>query len=169
MSFSIRAGLTALGLAAAVAITGCSGGSKNDSLPLMKVTVKIKNVSQAGACDMVPVRLTPKELRGEANKYANAKQSVAEVTTTGPVDENGVPTCTGQGETLPLAPGDWEFKVALASDTYSCVHEVKADGDLEIEFVDGVAGCGDPGAAEPALDAGSAPAGSAPAGSAPAT
>lgn len=169
MSLSIRAGLTALGLAAAVAIAGCSGGSKNDSLPLLKLTLKIKNVSTGGACDVLPVRMTPKELRGEANKYANAKQAVTEVTTTGPVDENGVPTCTGQGETLPLAPGDWEFKVALASDTYSCVHEVKADGDLEIEFADGVAGCGDPGSAEAAPVEGSAPAGSAPAGSAPAT
>lgn len=166
MSLSFRAGLGAVGLAVAVAIAGCSGGSQNDSLPLMKLTVKVKNVSQGGVCDVLPVRITPKELRGEANKYANAKQTVVEVKTTGPTDENGVPTCNGQAETLPLAPGDWEFKVALASDTYTCVHEVKADGDFEIEFVDGVAGCGDPVAAPEA--AGSAPAGSAPAGSAPA-
>jgi hypothetical protein len=168
MSLSFRAGVTALGLVAALATAGCSGGGHNDSLPLLKVTIMIKNVSQGGACDMLPVRITPKELRGEANKYANAKQTVAEVTTTGPIDEGGVPTCHGQGETLPLAPGDWEFKVALASDTFSCVHEVKADGDLTIEFADGVAGCGDPGAAE-ALPEGSAPMGSMPVGSAPTT
>lgn len=163
MSLSFRAGLGAVGLAVAVAIAGCSGGSQNDSLPLMKLTVKVKNVSQGGVCDVLPVRITPKELRGEANKYANSKQTVTVVKTTGPTDENGVPTCSGQAETLPLAPGDWEFKVALASDTYACVHEVKADGDFEIEFVDGVAGCGDPATAT----SGSAPA-AAPAGSAPA-
>lgn len=169
MSLSFRAGLGAVGLAVAVAIAGCSGGSQNDSLPLMKLTVKIKNVSQGGVCDVLPVRITPKELRGEANKYANAKQTVTEVKTTGPVDENGVPTCSGQAETLPLAPGDWEFKVALASDTYTCVHEIKDGGDFEIEFVDGVAGCGDPvPEAAGSAPVGSAPAGSAPVGSAPA-
>jgi len=132
MSISVSAGLRTLGLAVAVAVAGCSGGSKNDSQPLLKATIKIKNVSQGGVCDVLPVRITPKELRGEANKYANAKQTVKEVTTEGPKDENGVPTCSGQAESLQLAPGDWEFKVALASDTYSCVHEIKVGGYLEV-------------------------------------
>ncbi len=170
MSISVSAGLRTLGLAVAVAIAGCSGGSENDSLPLLKATIKIKNVSQGGVCDVLPVRISPKELRGEANKYANAKQTVTEVTMNGPTDENGVPTCTGEAESLPLAPGDWEFKVALASDTYTCVHEVTAGGDLSVEFADGVAGCGDGPPPEAAPPAGSAPTGSAPAdaGSAPA-
>ncbi len=167
MSISVSAGLRTLGLAVAVAIAGCSGGSKNDSLPLLKATIKIKNVSQGGVCEVLPVRISPKELRGESNKYANAKQTVTEVTMKGPTDENGVPTCTGEAESLPLAAGDWEFKVALASDTYSCVHEIKAGGDLVVEFVDGVAGCGDEPPPDAAPLAGSAPAGSAPAGSAP--
>jgi hypothetical protein len=165
MSNSVSAGLRIVSLAVALAIAGCSGGSQNDSLPLLKATIKIRNVSQGGVCDVLPVRITPKELRGEANKYSNAKQTVTEVTTTGPTDENGVPTCSGQAESLPLAPGDWEFKVALASDTYSCVHEIKGGGDLDIEFADGVAGCGDPVPAD-AAPMGSAPAGSGPAGSA---
>ncbi|MFO1375384.1 MAG: hypothetical protein U1F14_00075 [Steroidobacteraceae bacterium] len=168
MPISVSTGLRTLGLAVAVAIAGCSGGSDNDDLPLLKATIKVKNVSQGGVCDVLPVRITPKELRGEANKYANAKQTVTEVTTKGPTDENGVPTCNGEAESLPLAPGDWEFKVALASDTYSCVHEIKGGGDLVVEFADGVAGCGDAPAAEAAAPAGSAPVGSAAAGSAPA-
>jgi len=167
MPISVSVGLRTLGFAVAIAIAGCSGGTRNDELPLLKTTIKVKNVSQGGVCDVLPVRITPKELRGEANKYSNFKQTVTEVTTTGPTEENGVPTCSGEAQTLPLAPGDWEFKVALASDAYSCVHEIKAGGDLEIEFADGVAGCGDPPPANAeSMDA--APAGSAPAGSAPA-
>lgn len=167
MSISVSAGLRTLGLAVAVAIAGCSGGSDNDSLPLLKVTIKIKNVSQGGVCDTLPVRISPKELRGEANKYSNAKQTVTEVPMNGPTDEAGVPTCTGEAESLPLAPGDWEFKVALASDTYTCVHEIKVGGDLVVEFADGVAGCGDAPPPDAAPPAGSAPADAAAAGSAP--
>ena len=39
---------------------GGSGGSANDELPLIKVNVKVKSVSQGGVCETVPVRITPK-------------------------------------------------------------------------------------------------------------
>ena len=82
MSFPKNPGLRALGaaVAAAVAVSACSGsGSKNDELPLIRATLTIKTVSQGGVCDSVRVRLTPKELIGESNKYANNKMMVAEV------------------------------------------------------------------------------------------
>ena len=143
MSFPKNPGLRALGaaVAAAVALSACSGGSANDALPLIRATLTIKTVSQGGVCDSVRVRLTPKELIGESNKYANNKMMVAEVAMTGPTDEGGAPMCNGTGETLPMAPGTWEFSAPLRSDTYKCEREIQADGNLSIDFVDGYEGC----------------------------
>ncbi|HEU0223949.1 MAG TPA: hypothetical protein VFR29_00775 [Steroidobacteraceae bacterium] len=144
MSFPKNPGLRALGaaVAAAVALSACSGGSANDALPLIRATLTIKTVSQGGVCDSVRVRLTPKELIGESNKYANNKMMVAEVAMTGPTDENGAPMCNGTGETLPMASGNWEFTAPLASGTASCVRMIEPAGDLSVVFIDGVEGCG---------------------------
>ncbi len=159
MSSFKNAGLRALGTAAmaAVALGGCSGGSSNDDLPLIRATVSIKSVSQGGACESIPVKLAPKELIGKANKYSNNKLMVVEVTMAGPTDENGAPTCNGTGETLPMAPGNWEFSAPLASGTATCVRNIQPDGDLLIALVDGVEGCSANGngaaAAEAPVDA----------------
>lgn len=144
----------ALGTAAmaAVALTACSGGSANDELPLIRATLSVKTVSQGGVCESVRVRETPKQLKGTANKYANNKMMVTEVNMTGPTDEAGAPMCNGTGETLPLAPGDWEFTVPLASGSATCVRDIQAGGDLSIVFIDGIEGCGGPNAA-PAMPA----------------
>jgi hypothetical protein len=91
--------------------------------------------------------MTPKEFIGKANKYANNRMMVAEVNVIGPTDENGAPMCNGTGETLPLAPGNWEFSVPLASGSTTCTRNIQADGDLSISFIDGVEGCGGNGAA----------------------
>ncbi len=151
MSILKNPGLRALGAAsvAAFALAACSGGSANDALPLIRATITIKAVSQGGVCETIPVRITPKELRGQANKYSNNRMMVTDVTMTGPTDENGAPMCNGTGETLPLAPGDWEFSAPLASGTTTCIRDIQADGDLAITFVDGVMGCGGP---QPAVD-----------------
>lgn len=145
MSMLKHSGLLALGTAsmAALALIGCSGsGSANDDLPLIRATMTIKTVSQGGVCESLRVRMTPKELIGQANKYANNRMMVAEVNMSGPTDENGAPMCNGKGETLPLAPGNWEFSVPLASGSTTCVRNIQADGDLAISFIDGVEGCG---------------------------
>lgn len=139
----VRAGTAATAAAALLVLAGC-GGSANDALPLIRATITAKTVSMGGVCDTVPVRVTPKELRGEANKYANNRMMVTEVEMTGPTDENGAPMCNGTGETLPLAPGDWEFSAPLRSGTYKCVREITVDGDLLIQFIDGVEGCSGP-------------------------
>src|SRR5918995_43453 len=122
MSFLKHTGLRALGTAAmaAVVLGGCSGGSSNDALPLVRATLSIKSVSEAGACESVRIRMTPKELIGKSNKYSNNKMMVAEVNMTGPTDENGAPMCNGTGETLPLATGNWEFSAPLASGAVTC-------------------------------------------------
>ena len=134
-------------------IAACSGsGSANDELPLIRANVSIKSVSQGGICDTVPIRMTPKEFIGQANKYANNRMMVAEITTTGPTDENGAPMCNGTGPTLPLAPGNWEFSAPLASGTATCTRNIQADGDLAITFVDGVMGCGGPESAAMPVD-----------------
>ncbi len=151
MSMLKHSGLRALGTAtvAALALGGCSGtGSANDDLPLIRGTMSLKTVSQGGQCESVRVRMTPKELIGQANKYANNRMMVAEVTMTGPTDENGAPMCNGTGETLPIAPGNWEFTVALASGSATCTRNIQADGDLVVRFIDGVDGCGGSTAAE---------------------
>jgi hypothetical protein len=155
MSILKHSGLRALGTAsvAAFAIAACSGsGSSNDDLPLIRATVSIKAVSQGGVCDTVPIRMTPKEFIGQANKYANNRMMVAEIKTTGPTDENGAPMCNGTGPTLPLAPGNWEFSAPLASGTATCTRNIQADGDLAITFVDGVMGCGGPESAAMPVD-----------------
>lgn len=155
MSFPKNPGLRALGaaVAAAVALSACSGGSANDALPLIRATLTIKTVSQGGVCDSVRVRLTPKELIGESNKYANNKMMVAEVAMTGPTDEGGAPMCNGTGETLPMASGNWEFTAPLASGTASCVRMIEPAGDLSIVFIDGVEGCGGNGNGAEAMPA----------------
>ena len=156
MSILKNSDLRALGAAsvAAFALAACGGsGSANDALPLIRANISIKAVSQGGVCESIPVRITPKQLRGQANKYANNKMMVTEVAMTGPTDENGAPMCNGSSPTLPLAPGDWEFSAALAAGTTTCVRDIQATGDLEIRFIDGVPGCGGPeSAAAPAVD-----------------
>ena len=142
-----RSGIFLAVASAALALSGCGGGA-NDDLPLIRATISVKSVSLGGVCETVPVRLTPKALSGVANKYSNNKMMVTDVATTGPTDEDGAPMCNGSAETLPLAPGEWEFSAPLRSDTYKCVRDIQADGDLNVRFVDGVEGCG--GAAAPA-------------------
>lgn len=155
MSILKHSGLCALGTASVAAFTlaACGGsGSANDELPLIRANVSIKAVSQGGVCESVPVRITPKEFIGKANKYANNRMMVTEVTTTGPTDENGAPMCNGTGTTLPLAPGNWEFSAPLASGTATCTRNIQGDGDLNITFVDGVMGCGGPESAALPMD-----------------
>jgi len=151
MSILKNPGLRALGAAsvAVLALSACGGGSSNGEQPLIRANLTIKAVSQGGVCEVIPVRVTPKELRGQANKYANNRLMVTDVTMTGPTDENGAPMCNGSAQTLPLAPGDWEFSAPLASGTTTCVRDIQADGDLEITFIDGVMGCGGPESAAP--------------------
>jgi hypothetical protein len=147
MSILKNSGLRALGTAsvAACVLVACGGsGSANDELPLIRANLTIKAVSQGGVCDVIPVRVTPKQLKGQANKYSNNKMMVRDVPMTGPTDEAGAPMCNGSAETLPLAPGDWEFSAPLASGTTTCLRDIQATGDREISFVDGVMGCGGP-------------------------
>ena len=158
MPFLKISGLRALGFAAAAAVTlaACSGGgSSNDDLPLIRGSLSIKNVSQGGRCEDIRVRMTPKELIGPANKYANNRMMVAEVAMTGPTDEGGAPMCNGTGETLPMAPGIWEFSAPLASGSAQCQRHIEADGDRSIIFIDGIDGCSGapPEAAAPETDA----------------
>ena len=82
MSILINSGLRALGAVsvAAFALAACGGsGSANDSLPLLRANVTVKAVSQGGVCETIPVRVTPKELRGQANKYSNNRMMVTEL------------------------------------------------------------------------------------------
>ena len=152
MSILKHSGLRALGTAsvAAFVLVACGGsGSANDKLPLIRANLSIKAVSQGGVCETVPVRITPKQLKGQANKYANNRMMVKDVAMTGPTDEAGAPMCNGTAETLPLANGDWEFSAPLASGTTTCVRDIQPGGDLSISFVDGIMGCGGPESAMP--------------------
>ena len=155
MSMLKNSGLRGLGTAsvAAFALAACGGsGSANDELPLLHANISIKSVSQGGVCESIPVRVTPKELKGQANKYANNRLMVTDVAMTGPTDEAGAPMCNGANQTLPLAPGNWEFSAPLASGTTTCVRDIEADGDRDIKFVDGATGCGGPESAAPPAD-----------------
>ena len=99
MSILKHSGLRALGTAsvAACVLVACGGsGSANGDLPLIRGNLAIKAVSQGGVCEVIPVRVTPKQLKGQANKYANNKMMVTDVTMTGPTDENGAPIATAR-------------------------------------------------------------------------
>jgi hypothetical protein len=101
----------------------------------------------------IRVRLTPILVNGVAIKYATNLMLFSDVSRDGPTALAGAPMCNGSGQTLPLAPGDWEFSAPLASGTTTCVRDIQASGDLDIKFVDGVMGCGGPEAAmAPAVD-----------------
>jgi len=146
MSILKHPGLRALGTAsvAAFVLAACGGSGGDGGQPLIRALLTVKAVSQGGVCETIPVRITPKELKGEANKYANNRMMVRDVPMTGPTDEAGAPMCNGSSETLPLAPGDWEFSAPLASGTTTCVRDIQATGDLAVTFVDGAPGCGGP-------------------------
>lgn len=148
--FKSGGGIAAMAVAAAL-VAGC-GGSANDALPLIRAQLSVKTVSFGGTCETVPIRISPKALSGEANKYANSAMMVTEVATSGPTDENGAPMCNGTGETLPMAPGVWVFSAPLRSDTYKCERDIRADGNLQIIFIDGVEGCSGEIAAPPVAE-----------------
>ena len=101
-------------------------------------------------CDKAQIERDP-AIRNQLYRDANNKMMVTEVNTTGPTDENGAPMCNGTGETLPMAPGNWEFSAPLASGSATCVRNIQADGDLSIQLIDGVDGCSGP-TAEPAAE-----------------
>lgn len=134
-------GIVLTAAAAVLALAGC-GGSANDALPLIRVAITVKSISTGGECEAIPVRISPIALHGEANKYANARLTGTDIKMTGPTDENGAPMCNGTGESLPLAPGEWEFSAPLRSGSSSCRKEISADGDLKVVLIDGVEGCG---------------------------
>lgn len=145
-------GIMLAAAAAMLALAGC-GGSDNDALPLIRTQISVKTISAGGECEVIPVRMSPIALSGIANKYANNRMMVADITMTGPTDENGAPMCNGTGESLPMAPGEWEFSAPLRSGPHSCKKQIADGGDLQITFIDGVDGCsGVPD--EPAFDEG---------------
>ena len=130
-----------LGAAAAMlALAGC-GGSANDALPLIRAQIDVKSISAGGVCETIPVRISPVALSGVANKYANNRMMVTDITMSGPTDENGAPMCSGTGESLPMAPGEWEFSAPLRSGAATCKKTIAADGDLNVIFIDGMEGC----------------------------
>lgn len=143
-------GIVLAAAAAVLALAGC-GGSANDALPLIRAAISVKSISTGGECEVIPVRISPVVLHGEANKYANSRLTGIDITMTGPTDENGAPMCNGTGESLPLAPGEWEFSAPLRSGASTCKKEITADGDLNVILIDGIEGCsGAP--PEPAMD-----------------
>lgn len=154
-------GIVLAAAAAVLALAGC-GGSSNDALPLIRVAINVKTISSGGECETIPVRITPIALSGPANKYANNRMMVTDITMTGPSDENGAPLCSGVGESLPLAPGEWEFSAPLRSGPHSCRIQVADAGDAKAIFIDGLEGCSGapaaPAVGEEMMDQGEAPA-----------
>lgn len=133
-------GIVLAAAAAMLALAGC-GGSANDALPLIRVAISVKTISAGGECETIPVRISPIALSGVANKYANNRMMVTDVAMNGPSDENGAPMCNGTGESLPLAPGEWEFSAPLRSGPHSCRIQVANEGGVDVIFVDGLEGC----------------------------
>lgn len=133
-------GIVLAAAAAMLALAGC-GGSANDELPLIRAAISVKAISAGGECETIPVRISPVALHGEANKYSNTRMVVTDITMSGPHDENGAPMCNGTGESLPLAPGEWEFSAPLRSGPASCHKEISDKGDLNVILIDGIDGC----------------------------
>jgi hypothetical protein len=125
-------------LLAGTLLAACNGGP--ESAPLMKATLKVQSITQAGNCEDVNIKASPVELKPNPPLLANSKELITPVKLTKAAD--GV-ACTGQALTNPMAPGKWKFSVMLPSDIVTCERDVEPGGDA-ITFKDGDQGCGGP-------------------------
>ena len=144
LSLARKAVFGTAAVAAALMLGACGGGSGGDD-QLIHVLVKIDSITQEGKCDVVSVRSAPKNLAPNPPSLSNAKMFYTEIEMATPPDAGDQPICRGEKQTIPMAPGAWEFKVQLPSGPVSCERDVQmpAEGQpgLTVSFKDGDTTC----------------------------
>lgn len=144
LSLARKAVFGTAAVAAALMLGACGGGASDDD-QLIHVLVKVDSITQEGKCDMVSVRAAPKNLAPNPPSLSNSKMFYTELEMAAPKDAGDQPICRGEKETIPMAPGAWEFKVQLPSGPVSCERDVQlpAEGQpgLTVSFKDGDTSC----------------------------
>lgn len=137
---SVRGRLVVV-VAGALALTGlagCGGGGQASAEGLIRTTIKLQSITQQGECEATNVKVTPVELAPNPPAMANTREFVTNIPLTKAADNV---TCTGENNTIPMAPGKWKFTANLPSDPVSCERDIAAGGNLVIGFKDGEATC----------------------------
>ena len=145
LSLARKAVFGTAAVAAALMLGACGGGSGGDD-QLIHVMVKVDSITQEGKCDMVSVRSAPKNLAPNPPSLSNSKMFYTELEMAPPAGAGADNVaCVGEKETIPMAPGAWEFKVQLPSGPVSCERDVQlpAEGQpgLTVSFKDGDTSC----------------------------
>jgi hypothetical protein len=137
---SVRGRLVVL-VAGALAVTGlaaCGSGGKGSAEGLIRATIKLQSITQQGECEATNVKVTPVQLAPNPPSMSNTREFVTEIKLTKAADNV---TCTGENNTIPMAPGKWKFTANLPSDPASCERDIAAGGNLVISFKDGEMTC----------------------------
>ena len=123
--------------AAAALIGGLAGcGGADDSVPLLRTSIKIESITQQGQCEDVNVKVTPLKILPGAPKLSNSREFVTPVKLTKGTD--GV-SCTGSAQTIPMSPGKWKFTANLPSQIAMCERDVT--GGVSVAFKDAETTC----------------------------
>jgi len=143
LSLARKAVFGATAVVAALMLGACDGGSSGED-NLIHVMVKVESITQEGKCDPVSVRSAPKNLLPNPPSVSNSKMFYTELEMAQASADDVA--CRGEKETIPMAPGVWEFKVQLPSGPVTCERDVQvaAAGQpgMTLTFKDGVEGCG---------------------------
>ena len=146
LSLARKAVFGTTAVVAALMLGACDGGSGGDE-NLIHVMVKVESITQEGKCDAVSVRSAPKNLLPNPPSLSNSKMFYTELEMAPPANAAADNVaCQGEKETIPMAPGVWEFKVQLPSGPVTCERDVQlpAEGQagMTLTFKDGAEGCG---------------------------
>jgi hypothetical protein len=132
-------------LAAALGSLAACGGS-DETIALIKATIKVQSITQQGSCEDVNIKVTPVKILPGAPKLSNDREFVTPVKLTKGADNV---SCTGQALTIPMAPGKWKLTANLPSEIATCERDIAAGGNLTISFKDGEVTCLEQAAAKP--------------------
>ena len=128
--------LATAGVVVIGSLSGCGGGE--ESIPLIHATVKVQSITQQGQCEDVNVKVTPVTILAGAPKMANYREFVTPVKLNKGADNL---SCTGEGATIPMAPGKWKFTANLPSEIANCERDIAVGGNLSVGFKDGEVTC----------------------------
>jgi hypothetical protein len=125
--------------AAAVAVGGLGGcGGGEESVPLIRASVKVQSITQQGQCEDVNIKVTPVKILPGAPKMSNDKEFVTPVKLTKGADNV---SCTGSAQTIPMSPGRWKFTANLPSEIASCERDIGTGASLDVSFKDSETTC----------------------------
>lgn len=135
--FVARLAATAAGAVAVSTLAACGGGSGGAS-SLIRATISVQSITNQGECEDTNIKVTPLEILPNPPQMANGKEFVTPVKLTKAADNV---TCTGEANTIPMAPGKWKFTANLPSEIATCERDIAPGGNLKVAFKDGELSC----------------------------